>query len=98
MSEIEVKEVIAKFRLVYARTDNSQNKDHPILYDLEFVPVCDSSPENKEFFKYTPGGRINLYTLNEKATEFFLKTTDAIGKAEFYVIFRKAPVVDGSST
>ena len=60
------------------------------MYDLEFTPVYENSPENAEFFKYTPWGRINLGTLNEKAAEFFLKQNDAIGKAEFYVIFRKA--------
>jgi hypothetical protein len=90
MSDFEVKEVIAKFRLTYVRTDDSKDKEHPIIYDLELTPVYGDTPENKEFFALTPWGRINLGTINEKASAFFLDSKDAVGKAEFYVIFRKA--------
>jgi hypothetical protein len=92
----ETKEVIAKFRLDYVRTDNSKNPEHPIMYDLEFSPVIDGSEENKQFFQYTPWGRINLGTLNEQAAAFFLDASKSmmergdIKTREFYVIFRKA--------
>jgi hypothetical protein len=78
-------EVIAKFQLKSAKTDNSEDKEHPILYELIMEPVYNGSPENKEFFKWTPGGEIRLGTINEKAAELFLS-----GAKEFYVIFRKA--------
>lgn len=31
-----------------------------------FYPVQGDSPENKEFFQYTPSGRIELGVLNER--------------------------------
>lgn len=88
-------EVIAKFRLYCVQTTDSKDKEHPILYTLTFSPVYDGSPENKEFFKWTPSGSIYLGTLNEKAAAFFIPANDEINKLttqEFYVTFRKAPV------
>jgi|WetSurMetagenome_2_1015567.scaffolds.fasta_scaffold47902_4 hypothetical protein len=78
-------EVLAKFKLVKAQTDDNPNPEHPIVYNLELSAVTDGSPENKEFFKWTPGGQIFLGTMNEKAAALFLS-----GAKEFYVIFRKA--------
>ena len=46
--------------------------------------VVDGSPENKEFFKWTPSGQIELGTLNQKAWEQF-----PLG-AEMYVDFTLA--------
>jgi hypothetical protein len=32
--------------------------------EVSMSPVVDGSEENKKFFKYTPGGRLDFYTLN----------------------------------
>ena len=51
---------------------------------VNMLPVYDGSAENKQFFKYTPGGSINLQILNTEATQAF-----AEGK-EYYVDFTLA--------
>lgn len=47
-------------------------------------PVYGDSPENKDFFKYTPGGKIELFTINKSASDAFIP-----GK-EYYVDFTLA--------
>lgn len=47
-------------------------------------PVTGISEENKSFFKWTPGGQIQLSTINPQAAEQFV-----VGK-EFYVDFTPA--------
>lgn len=47
-------------------------------------PVVSGSPENRDFFKWTPGGSIVLSTANEKAVEQF-----KVGY-EYYVDFTPA--------
>lgn len=47
-------------------------------------PVTSGSEENKEFFKWTPSGKIELYCINDKAVEQF-----EVGK-EYYVDFTLA--------
>lgn len=47
-------------------------------------PVTSGSPENAEFYKYTPGGSIDLSTLNPAAASQFVP-----GKS-FYVDFTPA--------
>lgn len=39
---------------------------------LVFTPVTTGSEENKEFFKYTPGGQIQLNICNPNVTEKFV--------------------------
>jgi hypothetical protein len=51
---------------------------------LSFSPVVDGSPENKEFFKYTPGGQVIFHVLNRNASEKFEQ-----GK-QYYVDFSPA--------
>jgi hypothetical protein len=51
---------------------------------ITLSPVYSGSDENKEFWKWTPGGSIQFYTINEKAAEQF-----ELGK-EYYVDFSKA--------
>lgn len=51
---------------------------------ITLFPVTDGSEENKEFFKWTPGGQINLGCCNPAATEQF-----EVGQ-EFYVDFTPA--------
>jgi hypothetical protein len=47
-------------------------------------PVVDGSEENKQFFKYTPGGQVQLNVLNEAASAQF-----EVGK-EYYADFTPA--------
>lgn len=47
-------------------------------------PVTTGSPENEQFFKWTPSGQIQLGTINPKAAEKFVP-----GK-QFYVDFVEA--------
>jgi hypothetical protein len=51
---------------------------------LAFAPVYSGSEENKEFFKYTPGGTIQFFVLNKPAADKF-----EVGK-EYYVDFTPA--------
>ena len=51
---------------------------------VQLVPVINGSEENKQFYKYTPAGSIQLSTVNAAAAEQF-KPGD-----EFYVDFTKA--------
>ncbi len=51
---------------------------------VELFPVTQGSDENKEFYQYTPSGKIELGTVNEEAAKQF-----DIGK-EYYVDFTEA--------
>lgn len=51
---------------------------------LIFTPVVDGSEENKQFFKYTPGGQIQFYVTNEAVASRF-----EMGK-QYYVDFSQA--------
>ena len=51
---------------------------------LCFAPVYSGSEENKEFFKFTPGGEFSIYTVNLAVAEKFEQ-----GK-EYYVDFSPA--------
>lgn len=48
---------------------------------VSFSPVISGSDENKQFFQYTPGGEIRLFTVNPRAMSQF-----ELG-AEYYVDF-----------
>lgn len=54
------------------------------VVNIVLNPVIDGSEENKEFFKWTPGGQINLGCCNPAATEQF-----KVGK-EYYIDFTPA--------
>lgn len=71
------KKVIAKFQ-VSERTELVDG------YKVRMMPVVTGSPENAEFYKWTPSGAIELYTINKNAAEMFKP-----GKA-LYVEFREA--------
>ena len=75
--------VVAKFKV--ERVDQSATEGQLSGGSVELVPVIDGSDENKQFFKYTPSGRIVLSTINQSALEQF-----ELGK-EFYVTFEPAP-------
>jgi hypothetical protein len=51
---------------------------------IKLNPVMNGSDENKEFYKYSPSGSIELGTMNEGAATQF-----EIGK-EYYVDFLRA--------
>jgi hypothetical protein len=38
---------------------------------LSFCPIYAGSPENEEFFRYTPGGTVAFNVLNKAAAEKF---------------------------
>lgn len=40
---------------------------NPEGWHLVLRPVYGGSPENEEFYKYTPGGQLNLSTINDAA-------------------------------
>lgn len=69
--------VRAKFKCVSKQTVDSG-------FAIALEPVISGSDENAEFFKYTPGGRIQLSTINTAAAEQF-----QVG-SEYYVDFTKA--------
>lgn len=54
------------------------------LQTINLNPVTDGSPENKEFYAYTPSGSIKLATVNAEAAAMF-----ELGK-EYYVDFTPA--------
>lgn len=51
---------------------------------VAMTPVYSGSPENEEFFRFTPAGDIKVYTVNAAALAQF-----DVGK-EFYVDFTPA--------
>ena len=53
-------------------------------FKVELKPVISGSQENEDFYRYTPGGEITLYTINENAASQFI-----IGK-EYYIDFTPA--------
>ncbi len=79
--------VRAKFKVQSYETSLQQNEE---LRTIKLTAVYDGSPENKEFFKYTPNGSINIGVLNQKAWEQF-----PLGR-EMYVDFTDATVSSGS--
>ena len=75
--------VRAKFRLNSYETQlDYRTKEE--LRSLKFSVVTEGSLENKEFFRYTPTGHIEIGVLNRKAWEQF-----ELGK-EYYVDFTSA--------
>jgi hypothetical protein len=51
---------------------------------IKLVPVTSGSPENEQFFKWTPWGEIKIGTINQAAADQFKPG------AEFYVDFTPA--------
>ena len=54
-------------------------------YELTYAPVTSGSPENAQYFKYTPYGQIHLGTINENVVrdlepgkEYYVEFTEAI--------------------
>lgn len=51
---------------------------------VQFFPVTGGSPENEQFFKWTPAGQIQIGTINKAAAAQF-----EVGK-QYYVDFSPA--------
>lgn len=51
---------------------------------IKLTPVCNGSDENKQFWKYTPSGMIELNSTNTEAVKQF-----EVGK-EYYIDFNPA--------
>lgn len=54
-------------------------------YNVTLRPVTVGSDENKEFYKYTPAGNIELTVVSENTADMFVP-----GK-EYFVDFTEAP-------
>jgi hypothetical protein len=74
--------VRAKF-FVMSNTPNGMTDDNYRGNAINLNAVYSGSPENEAFFKMTPGGTIQLVTVNPNAAEQF-----EVGK-EYYVDFTK---------
>lgn len=79
--------VRAKFFVTKVEPFNTVGE--PEGYTIELEPVYDGSAENKDFYKWTPAGRIVLGTINPEAAKEFGAGGDFYGK-EFYVDFTPA--------
>lgn len=75
--------VRAKF-VVDSVTPNGQESEENKGSTVVLTPVYGGSPENESFYKWTPGGSIQLSTINEEAAKQF-----EVGK-EYYVDFTPA--------
>lgn len=70
--------VRAKFKVVSVTESEGGNKY------VKLQPVVGGSPENEQFFKWTPTGEINMGTINPAAAEQFKPGQ------QFYVDFTPA--------
>lgn len=73
--------VRAKFRCDSVKKYRHWDKEKGFLYEYEFSPVGDSSPENKTFWAASPCGSLKLSTINsdlfEVGKEYYLDFTPA---------------------
>lgn len=59
--------VRAKFVVNSITRRKHWDKTKPDLFDVKLYPVTSGSEENKKLYEATPGGDINLSTINEAA-------------------------------
>lgn len=69
---------------VRAKFKVSEVTQHEQGASIKLVPVTSGSPENEQFFKWTPWGEIKIGTINPAAAEQFKPG------AQFYVDFTPA--------
>lgn len=72
----------AKFRVI--RVERRDVGNNEIGAAVELVPVVGGSPENEDFYRWTPAGVIKLETINGAAAAPF-----EVNK-EFYIDFTPA--------
>lgn len=75
--------VRAKFKVTKVEQVEGQPSG-AILSTVHLSPVINGSPENEQFYKYTPSGGMTLGTVNAEAAKHFTP-----GR-EFYVDFTPA--------
>lgn len=75
----------AKFKVQSITMQAHWQRDKGLIGTVKLQPVSGDSDENKAFYAATPGGSIDLSTINEDALKQF-----EIGR-EFYVDFIPAP-------
>jgi hypothetical protein len=75
--------VRAKFKVITV-TDSYDSERMQRVAQVELQPVMSGSPENEQFYRWTPGGTIKLGTINEVAAKEF------VPGREFYVDFTPA--------
>jgi len=56
--------VRAKFTCI-EMTEGMGGRKGRNLYSYKFYPVTEGSPENEQFFAYTPSGQLQLSSINE---------------------------------
>lgn len=76
--------VRAKFRCVSKTVNEHQSQGG----EVKLIPVMGKSPENKEFFRWTPSGELRMGTINAPAFAYF-----EIGR-DYYIDLVKADPVD----
>ncbi len=76
--------VRAKFKVTHI----SPRSEEGSVSSITLAPVYGDSPENKDFFKWTPSGAITLGTINPTAAAAF-----ELDK-EYYVDFTRATITE----
>lgn len=70
-----------KFKCIETGTSASGNTENPFYHRAKFQAVYGDSPENKEFFLWTPNGTLEVSTLRkqsfEAGKEYYLDITEA---------------------
>lgn len=56
--------------LVSEKKSNTSTKGGEEYGSVTLVPITSGSDENKEFYKWTPGGRLEFGTVNQKALDY----------------------------
>lgn len=76
--------VRAKFKCTKITQSEGGDKENPVLYSAEFAPVfgtAGESEENKQFWKWTPSGKLELNTIKqmpfEVGKQYYLDITEA---------------------
>jgi hypothetical protein len=59
--------VRCKFRCHYKEECKDAKTGEVLSATIKMSPVYSETGENKEFWKYTPGGELNFYTVNPAA-------------------------------
>lgn len=76
--------VRAKFRVTQTVQNAAHGKHEKPTHTIRLSPVTSGSPENEEFYKWTPGGSIELSVVNDETAQQF-----ELGQ-EYYVDFTPA--------
>jgi hypothetical protein len=83
--------VRAKVKLVGVKPaeGNYGDKEPPVTLEFYFVYSSDPNSENKKFWDYTPGGKIEMNLVKPETRKMF-----DMGK-EYYIDFSPAPETTG---